>query len=187
MMDGDGLIMMLLIFIRTMRGTALRDHYLIMRWMHSELGWSCLKKTSQKIFFGGKNASSVRRPKPVRMTLTAAAEFERREKQLTATTSSYIEKASYTKFEMSHDIEAYVAFTPRSDAVAAVINGAQKQLFIPRTSVSRPQLAAALSRWRSLDRVHCTMAHESSAGVPRHIFLQPKNYKVSSKRTLMME
>jgi len=53
MMDGDGLIMMK-IFIRTISCTALRDHYLIMRWMHSELGWSCLKKTSQKICLVGK-------------------------------------------------------------------------------------------------------------------------------------
>ena len=77
------------------------------------------------------------------MTLTAAAELkriERREKQVTATTSGDIEKASYTKFEMSQDIEAYVAFTRprRSEAVAAVVNGAQKQLFIPRASTSRP-------------------------------------------------
>jgi len=72
------------------------------------------------------------------MTLTAAAEFERREKQVTATTSGYIEKASYTKFELSQDIEAYVAFTRRSEAVAAVVNGAQKQIFIPRASASRP-------------------------------------------------
>jgi hypothetical protein len=72
------------------------------------------------------------------MALTAAAEFERREKQVTATTSGDLEKASYTKFEMSQDIEAYVAFTQRSEAVAAVVNGAQKQLFIPRASTSRP-------------------------------------------------
>jgi hypothetical protein len=97
------------------------------------------------------------------MTLTPAAELKgikRREKKVTASTSGDIEMASYTKFEMSHDIEAYVAFTQRSEAVAAVANGAQKQLFIPRASAPRPQLAAALSRWRSLDRVHCTMAHE---------------------------
>jgi len=45
---------------------------------------------------------------------------------------------------MSQDIDAYVAFIPRSDAVTAVMTGSDKQLFIPRASASRHQLAAAI-------------------------------------------
>jgi len=158
MMNGS---IMMKNFILTIRGRLwTTPHYAMDA---QRVGRAVLKEDVSKITFGGKSASSVRRPDPVRMTLTPAAELkgiERREKQVTASTSGDIEMASYTKFEMSHDIEAYVAFTQRSEAVAAVANGAQKQLFMPRASASRPQLAAALSRWRSLDRVHCTMAHE---------------------------
>ena len=55
-----------------------------------------------------------------------------------------IEKTSYTKLEMSQDIDAYVAFIPRSDAVTAVMTGSDKQLFVPRACASRHQLAAAI-------------------------------------------
>ncbi len=49
------------------------------------------------------------------MTNSAAAEFkrsERRERKKNSITSVDIEKTSYTKLEMSQDIDAYVAFIP---------------------------------------------------------------------------
>jgi hypothetical protein len=144
------------------------------------VGRAVLEDDVSKIIFGGKSASSVRRSNPVRITLSAAAECkrsERREKQINATTSVDIEKTSYTKLEMSQDIDAYAAFIPRSDAVVAVLSGSDKQLFVPRSTASRPQLAAALSRWRALDRQHCAMAHKSSAtestDIDRRIIEQP--------------
>ena len=150
------------------------------------VGRAILKDDVSKIIFGGKSASSVSRSNPVRMTLTAAAESKRREnreKQISASTSVDIEKTSYTKLGMTQDIALYAAFTPRSQAVAVVINGTDKQLFIPRASASRPQLAAALSRWRTLDRQHCSMAHDSSAAdltdLDRRITQQPST---SSRR-----
>jgi hypothetical protein len=45
---------------------------------------------------------------------------------------------------MSQDIDAYVAFIPRPDAVTAVMTGSDKQLLIPRASASRHQLVAAI-------------------------------------------
>ena len=151
-----------------------------------QVGRAVLEADVSKIIFGGKFASSVRRSNPVRLTLSAAAEIkrsERREEQINATTSVDIERANYTKLEMSQDIDHYVALTPRSDSVVAILNSPDKQLYVPRASASRPQLAAALSRWRTLDRRHCTMAHKSSAtestDLDRRITEQPST---SSRR-----
>jgi len=93
------------------------------------------------------------------MALTAAAEFERREKQVTATTSGYIEKTSLRCLRTSRP----TLLSPDDLKPSRPLLTVLKSNFSSLAQVHQGHLAAALNRWRSLDRVHCTMAHESSA------------------------
>ena len=115
------------------------------------------------VFQSGSN-SLPQRQRPRNLTVTSEkhekAKLER-ENQTNATTKGEIEKAKYTKKEMSRDLKAYSEEEGFPKAVMEALNGPpnEKKELLPTTSALRPIIAKAVATWRAMAPELCARAH----------------------------